>query len=314
MAKTSPWDLDFGESRKAAQKQLGHKLEVLRPLVQFSHKFLHDCRDVSVSEVDMVVAMAFRQCLEFADAVDILLRHMAIAPAAAQARGALEHAPQVVLLATRRDPVLAAAYLLSSLRQMEHELERKKKAGGLDEEDRAGFEDALDGLQQLYSANASDRAGKEALAALQPLGPGRPWYALRNGPDNIHKLIRDVGLDPLSHLYQDLNPVAHGGMPLMAIAAASGDPGSENDPDWLRPLRSTSPWSFRPILAAGTAVNVAFVHVFAYFVPRLQHWIAEFREFRKEHNRRCARAEMPVLGHPEDDPLTQHQPARTPTL
>jgi hypothetical protein len=147
--------LDFSESRKAAQKQLGHKLEVLRSLIQFSHKFLHDCRGVPTSEVDMVVALAFRQCLEFADAVDILLRHMAIAPAAAQARGALEHAPQVVLLATRRDPVLAVGYLLAPLRQMEHELERKKKAGGLDEEDQAGFEDALDGLQQLYSTHAT---------------------------------------------------------------------------------------------------------------------------------------------------------------
>jgi hypothetical protein len=251
MPRPSPWDLDFGESRKAAQKQLGPKLEVLRPLIQFSHRFLHDCRGVSISDVDMIVSMAFRQCLEFADAVDILLRHMSIAPAAAQARGALEHAPQVVLLATRRDPVLAAAYFLATLRQMEHELERKKKASGPDEEDRAAFEDALDGLQQLYSAHSQDRASKEALAALKPLGPGRPWYAIRNGPENIHKLMNEVGIAPLSHFYQDLNPVAHGGMPLMAIAAASGDPGSENDPDWLRPLRSTSPWSFRPILAAG---------------------------------------------------------------
>jgi hypothetical protein len=97
-------------------------------------------------------------------------------------------------------------------------------------------------------------------------------------------------------------------MPLMGTAGASGEPESEDDPEWLRPLRSSSPWSFRPILAAGTAVNVAFVSIFAYFVPRLQHWIPKYREFRKEHNRRCAMAEMPVLGHPEDDPLAQHPP------
>jgi hypothetical protein len=135
----TPWDLDFADSRKAAQKHLGHKLEILRPLIRFSHESLRDCRDVSLDEVDLVVATAFRQCLEFADAVDILLRHMSIAPAAAQARGALEHAPQVVLLATSRDPVLATAYLLSSLRHMEHEFERKKKAAGLDDEDRQRF-------------------------------------------------------------------------------------------------------------------------------------------------------------------------------
>lgn len=306
MARPSPWNLDFADSRRAAQKHLGHKLEVLRPLIQFSHEFLHDCRGVSISEDDMVVAMAFRQCLEFADAVDILLRHMAIAPAAAQARGALEHAPQVVLLATRRDPVLTAAYLLSNLRHMEHELERKKKARGPDDEDQAAYQDALDGLQQLYRAQSQDRATREALAALQPLGPGRPWYAIRNGPENIHKLMKEVGIAPLSHFYQDLNPIAHGGMPLMAIASASGDPGSEDDLDWLRPLRSTSPWSFRPILAAGTAVNVAFAYVFAYFAPRLQHWIPKYLKFRKEHNQRCERADMAVLGHPEEDPLAEH--------
>jgi hypothetical protein len=89
----------------------------------------------------------------------------------------------------------------------------------------------------------------------------------------------------------------------MGTAGASGEPESEDDPEWLRPLRSSSPWSSRPILAAATAVNVAFVSIFAHFVPRLQHWIPRYRDFRKEHNRRCALAEMPVLGHPEDDPL-----------
>lgn len=302
MATPSPWDLDFADSRKAAQKHLGHTLEILRPLIRFSHESLRDCRDVSADEVDLVVATAFRQCLEFADAVDILLRHMAIAPAAAQARGALEHAPQVVLLTTKRDPVLAAAYLLSSLHHVEHEFERKKKAAGLDDEDRKAFQDGLDGLERLYSEQSQDRAGKEALAALKALSPGRPWYAIRNGPDNIHRLFRQLELAPLSHLYSDLNPIVHGGMPLLATAAASGLPGSDKDPEWLRPLRVPSPWGFRPILAAGMAVNVALANVLTYFGARMQPRVAKYFDFKKEHNIRCMRAEMPVLAFPDGDP------------
>lgn len=300
MPRTSPWDLDSADSRKAAQKHLGHQLELLRPLILYSHECLRDCRGVCTDEVDHVVAMAFRQCLEFADGVDILLRHMAIAPAAAQARSVLEHAPQVVLLARRRDPVLAVAYLLSSLRQLEHELERKKKAPGLDEEDRAGIKVQLDEISSLYDAHSRDHAGRKALAGLKALPAGRPWFAMENGPSNIHNLMKKIGLEALSNFYSDLNPVVHGGMPLMALAVASGEPGSENSLEWLRPLRVSSPWKFRPVLATVLAVTLALSEILAYFGSRIAS-ISKFPQFRKEHNRRCKLAKMPVLAIPEGD-------------
>jgi hypothetical protein len=277
-------------------------LDLLRPLILYSHGCLRECREVCTEEVDVVVALAFRQCLEFADAVDILLRHMVIAPAAAQARSALEHAPQVVLLARRRDPVLAAAYLLSSLRQLEHELERKQKAPGLDEEDRDDIKARLEDLESLYADHARDHAGRRALAALKALKPGRPWFAMENGPGNIHDLMKEVDLGVLSNFYSDLNPVVHGGMPLMATAAASGEPGTESSREWLRSLRVSSPWRSRPIRATGLALVIALIEILSYFGPRLARSISKYKQFQKEHNRRCERAEMPELAIPEVGP------------
>lgn len=295
MPRPTPWDLDFAESRKAAQKHLGHKLEILRPLIRLSHEFLRDCRAVSRTEVDQAVAMAFRQCLEFADAVDILLRHMAIAPAAAQARGALEHAPQVIFIAKTGDPVLAVAYLFSSLVQVEHEFKRKQKLPTLDDEDRQSFQTELDALQAMFNEHTHDRAGKEALTALRELRARDPWYAIRGGPETVHGLFEKLEIQGLSQLYSDLNPVVHGGMPLLAIAAASGEPGTETSPEWLRPLRVASPWAFRPIRATAMSVSLALFHSVGYFGPRLPAWLDRLQAFRQEHNRRCTRAEMPDL-------------------
>jgi hypothetical protein len=297
MPKPSEWDLDFSVSRKAAAKHIGPSLEILRPLIRFSHELLRDCRDLIEDEVDLVLLTAFRQCLEFADAVDILLRHMVVTPAVAQARSALEHAPQVILLATRRDRVLAAGYLLSSLRSSEHELTRKQDAPGLDEDDRAEIRARLKALEELYAQHAGDRPGLEALTALKCLKRGDPWYAMRGGPNNIHKLMTALDLDALSTFYSDLNPVVHGGMPLLATGAASGLPGSEIDPELLRPLRTASPWAFRAILCTGMAVDLALLHVLNYFAPHLATQVVpRFREFQKEHTRRCERADLSVLG------------------
>lgn len=60
MPRPSPWDLDFADSRRAAQKHLGHNLEILRPLIRFSHEYLREIRDVSATELDQAIAMAFR--------------------------------------------------------------------------------------------------------------------------------------------------------------------------------------------------------------------------------------------------------------
>jgi hypothetical protein len=296
MPRPSPWDLDFAASRNAAQKHLGHKMEILRPLILFSHGLLREIPALCRDEIDLVVALSFRQCLEFADGVDLLLRHLMIVPAAAQARSALEHAPQVILLARRRDPVLAAAYLLSGMRNFEHELERKLKAPVFDEEDRNAIRLELDGVREHMSKYSADRAGREAFDGLRKLGPGRPWYAVRSGPENFHRLVEELELGAVSNFYSDLNPVVHGGMPVLAAASASGDPADENNQEeWLRPLRAPSPWSFRPILATSTALYLALVAVIPHFVSLAPEWVVRLETFRKEHERRCRKAEMPSL-------------------
>ncbi|HYR11265.1 MAG TPA: DUF5677 domain-containing protein [Longimicrobium sp.] len=295
MPRPSPWDLDFAESRKAAQKYLGHQMEILRPLIRLSHEFLRECRDVSANEVDLVVAIAFRQCLEFADAVDILLRHMAIAPAAAQARGALEQAPQVMYLVQKKDPVQAAAYQFAAMVQAEHELKRKQTAAGLDDDDRQSIQAELDSIQVMFDDHTRDRAGREGLTALRRLRARDPWYAINGGPKNVHELFAALGVASLSYLYSDLNPVVHGGMPLLATATASGLPGSEQSQEWLRPLRVPAPWAFRPIRATTMAVSLGLLHAFRHFGTRMPGWITRLQSFQAEHNQRCTRAEMPDL-------------------
>lgn len=178
---------------------------------------------------------------------------------------------------------------------MEHELKRKQKAPALDDEDRELFQTELDNLQTLFTEHARDRAGQEALTALRRLRAQDPWYAIRNGPGNVHGLFAELEIAPFSHLYSDLNPIVHGGMPLLAIAAASGEPGSENSLEWLRPLRVPSPWAFRPIRATSMGVSMALLNALGYFGPRLPNWILRLQSFRDEHNRRCDRAEMPDL-------------------
>jgi hypothetical protein len=295
MSKSSLWDLDSALSRKSAQKHFGRKLDILKPLICFSHEFLHDCRSAGTHEIDLAVALAFRQCLEFADAVDVLLRHLIIAPAMAQARSALETAPQVILLAKRRDPVLAAAYIINGLYQAQLEVERKLKASDLDDEDTGLLQLALVDMQAVHEQYASDHAGQLALAALKTLGPGAPWYAIRNGPKNIHRLFDEVGAGKLSNFYRDLNPAVHGGLPLLGTGAASGD---QSDAEYLqpiRPLRMPSPWSFRPLLTTAASVVLTLMTVVVYFVPHLPHWAPRYAAFREEHNRRCQAAELPSL-------------------
>jgi hypothetical protein len=202
----------------------------------------------------------------------------------------------VIFLVKKKDPVLAAAYLIAGMLQMEHELRRKQMASGLDEEDRQLFQDEIDDLQAVLQRHARDRAGGAALAELRGLQAHAPWYAIRAGPKNVHKLFAELGVAALSHLYRDLNPVVHGGMPLLATATASGEPGTEGSVEWLRPLRVPSPWAFRPIRAATIAVKMVLVHSYAvHFAPRMPGWLARFESFRAEHDQRCTRAEMPDL-------------------
>jgi hypothetical protein len=295
MPRPSPWDLDFAASRSAAQKHLGRSLEILRPLVVFSHGLLRETPALCRDDADLSVALAFRQTLEFADAVDLLLRHMMITPAAAQARSALEHAPQVILLAMRKDPVLAAAYVMSGLRSAEHELERKLTAPGLDDEDRRRIQAELEEARKLYEGDPTDRTGKEAADEIRKLRPGRPWYSIRNGPENIHRLFEELSLGALSNFYSDLNPVVHGGMPVMAAATASGDPVDATSMEWIRPLRATSPWAFRPVLSTTMAVNLALMSFFVCFVPRAPGWIERMQEFGRMQEKRCKDTVVPPM-------------------
>ncbi|HEX7243869.1 MAG TPA: DUF5677 domain-containing protein [Longimicrobiaceae bacterium] len=295
MRHSSPWDLDFASSRKEAQKHIGRKLEILSPLVRTGHALLYDCRKVCSDDTDAVVAVSFRQCLEFVDSVDLLLRHLIIAPAIGQARSALESAACTCYLAKKRDPVLSAAFLLSSMRHLKHELERKMESPHLDEEDRRAIRAEIEYVENHCATLATDHASRTALAALRNLGRSRAWYSILNGPQNIHRLMEDIGIGDLSQIYSDLNSAVHEGMPPLGFVGADGRPVDPSSAEWLRPLRAPSPWSFRPVMVGGLALKISLVTTAGYFLPRLPGWLSRLEEFRVEHNRRCEAGEMTML-------------------
>ena len=295
MTRRSPWDLDFAESRKAAQKHLGAKIEVLRPMIRFGHEVLRDCRPVCRTEVDAAVATSFRQCLEFADSVDLQLRHLMIAPAAVQSRSALECAAQATYLAQKQDPVLAAAYIITPMLQMQHEMSRKIKAPGLDEDDRNEIQARADEISMTLDQFVHDEAGRQARAALQSLRSRDPWYSILAGPHDIHQLLKAIGAEGLSHHYSALNPVVHGSMAHLWVDFSSRDPMDSDATAWLRPLRSPSPWEFRPILATGAALKLGLYHLLVHFTPRMPELITRATEFAREHKKICTKAGLAVL-------------------
>lgn len=111
----------------------------------------------------------------------------------------------------------------------------------------------------------------------------------------MHELLEALQAEELTRLYLDLNPVVHGGMPHVALGLSSGDAADADSTEWLRPLRALSPWSFRPLLATGVALNVATLHVMRFFIPLMPELLVRAAELAREHQRVCARAELPHL-------------------
>lgn len=294
MTSKANWKLDFAASRSAAQRALGRRMELLHPMVATGHDLLRDCAGVCRDDVDHAVAASFRQCLEFVDGVDILLRHLVIVPAIAQARSAVETAGYTVYLARQRDAVVAAAYLYSGMRHAENERARKMDSPHLDEEDRRAFQGQKDELD-AFQAQSTDYPTRTAIAALQALRRRAPWYSIPGGPRHFRELLERSDAAVLAGVYSDLNPAVHEGMPQMGFHGADGGPGDPTGREWLRPLRVPSPWSFRPVLAAGVAAKVAVVVTLEHFMARLPDWHSRMDAFAVRHNKRCRDCGMQAL-------------------
>lgn len=296
MSPDSPhWTLDFTASRKAAQRELGRKMELLHPMVATGHHLLHDSAGVCRDHVDVAVATSFRQCLEFVDAVDILLRHLTIVPAIAQARSAVETAVSTLYLATRRDAVVASAFLHAALRHAENELVRKKNSPHLDDDDRSEIQEQLHEIDAFFGTQATDYPSRTAIVALRALPAGRPWYSIQGGPRNFRELLKRVDVPDLAQVYSDLNAAVHEGIPQMGFYGADGSAGEPEGSEWLRPLRVPSPWAFRPVLAAGLAAKISLVVTLGHFLGRLPGWMPRIEAFRAQHNPRCHESGMEVL-------------------
>jgi hypothetical protein len=289
------WNLDFAASRRAAQKALGPTMELLHPMVEVGHEFLRDSAGVCRDHVDLAVATSFRQCLEFVDAVDVLLRHLVLVPAIAPARSAIETAAYTVHLAARRDAVLASAFLHAGVRHMERELLRKRDAPYQDDDGRREVQMMLDELDAHFREVATDYASRKGIAELRALRSGRPWYSIQDGPGSFHELLAQMGLADLARFYSDLNAAVHEGIPQLGFHGADGGPGDPTGREWLRPLRVYSPWAFRPVHAAGLAAKISLVTALRHLGVRLPGWGTRIQEFRERHNRRCREARMEGL-------------------
>lgn len=284
--RPNTWKLDFAESRKAAQRALGRQMEILHPMVTTGHALLRDCAEISRDTTDVAVAASFRQCLEFVDAVDILLRHLAIVPAMAQARSSVETAAYTLYLVRERNAVVSSAFLYSGIRHAENEFERKRNLSHLDDDDRRAMHERTDEFHAFYAAHATDYASRTAIDALRKLRSGSPWYSIQSGPRNLRELLKRADAADLAQVYSDLNSTVHEGMPQVGFHGANGEP---FDPEggWIRPLRVPSPWAFRPLLIAGSAAKISLVVALAYFIGRLPSWQTRIDTFAAKHNQRC---------------------------
>jgi len=145
---------------------------------------------------------------------------------------------------------------------------------------------------KLEAESQKNGAVGVAARAIAELHPGRPWYSILNGPRNVHSLLAQSGLESLSVLYRDLNATVHTGMPHTAGAMSDGVTETREIQEWIRPIRSYTPWAFRPILAAGLALKVAFGMTVRQYPAVFMKWEERMQKFKPEHDARCRRADL----------------------
>lgn len=269
--------------RRKTEERHGKQLGVLRPLVQLAGDILEVASALDPTDADAAVGLSFRQCAEFADAVEILSRQHASAPAGSAARSCIEAGAQTIFLRREPHPVRVAAYHLAPLVAELPVLRKRLTAPTMDGDDLRELGEILRGMEQHLAVLT--RAAAYRIAHEQLLRPrNRPtWYSVQGGPENIHRMLDRLGLEVLSLLYADQNSTVHGS-PKHALTAM------EAAGTWLPPLRSPTGYAFQPILAAVTTLQIATCEVALHFAPRRLKCAQLLRRFAPEHERRATAA------------------------
>jgi hypothetical protein len=291
----SEWNVDDQQSRNLAKREMKDAHDILRPIIHFGQKLLRAGVRDSDHYLDRVMASSYRQTLEFVDGVDLLLRHHMVTPAGAQARSALESAVQTCYL-LRGAPRLAAAYVLAQIRSKRQMYEGRTQAPNVNEEQRQELRELVERTRNTSAELAAlHPAFADALAELETLRDGEPWYRVFAGPRTIHDMMARLGHPSLSIHYRELNSVVHVGLPTAALAGAMPGTGPGEPSEWLRPLRSVTDWWTMPLKVGIVSADIATQAYIVQYNWRYPHWLDEMLQFQKEHSERCTRAGIPDL-------------------
>jgi hypothetical protein len=187
-----------------------------------------------------------------------------------------------------------AAYHLAPLMAELPALRKRQNESSLDPDDLRELRDLSRGVAQLLAERCGTAAERSAYEQLLKHGSRPTWYSVQGGPDNIHRMLSQLGLGVLSVFYTDLNSTVHGS-PKHAFTAM------EAAGTWLPPLRSPSGFAYQPILIAVTALQIATSETVLHFASRLPRCAQLFVRFVPHHRRRSAQAGFKLFESPLDE-------------
>ena len=273
------------DGRKTEEDRHRKQLGVLRPLVQLAEDIIAEVSPLEPTDADAAVGLSFRQCAEFADAVELLSRQRATAPAGSAARSCIETGAQAIFLRREPHPIRVAAYHLAPLVAELAALRKRQAAPSLDGDDLRELDELVREMEQHLAERSTEPAARAAYEQLLGHRSRPTWYSVQGGPENIHRMLDRLDLGVLSVLYADQNSTVHGS-PKHALTAMEGAG------TWLPPLRSRGGYAYQPILAAVTTLQIATCEVALHFAPRRLKCAHLLRRFAPEHERRSAAAGM----------------------
>jgi len=256
-----------------------HKLRTLELLVHLANAILQDLQKAFLSDRQTVIALAFRQCAEFADAVHLLSTEAISGPAASLARTCIETAAHCAFLTHDDSAIRVAAYEVSSYLAELQSLQKRLDTPTCGEQDRQDLEALVSQITQALCDPNHSAPWRAAHDELRKQKGRIVWYEVDGGPRNIHEMLKRTDLGALSALYGDMNATVHGGN-RHAIAAI------EQAGTWLPGLRAPSPFASQNLFVATVALHTATINVTALCGESSPQTIRRFLDFGTDHERR----------------------------
>jgi len=210
----------------------------------------------------------WRELLEAADAVDILVRAGAVGPSRIIGRTVLELAATIQYLVDRNDERVGAVRSLAMRMEFERQVMKAfSDVPTIPEEIHA----ELDRIhKETVNAQYSSWAQMKASEELKELPAGAPWYAVFDGPSGPAARLRQAGLDKAyEKFFVPWNWAVHG-------TTADSHSTSAEPKFHYRPLRHYGRDTADKVLfVVGGAMRFGMVTADRYFFPRRSEELAE---------------------------------------